>query len=95
MGNSKNTSFISKTIEWGDDIRKIGLAIFVVAVMTLFYLIDQDQSRSEAISNAANEYAPLMTECLEQSSTLECLGHLKLIADTDSFESAKTVALEQ
>jgi hypothetical protein len=49
----------------------------------------------EIISNAANEYGPLISECLEQKSTLECLGQLKLVADTETYESVKSVALKQ
>ncbi|POB47184.1 hypothetical protein [Vibrio vulnificus] len=92
--DSENSVF-SRVINWLGDVRNLLLVVSVMTGLIFIYQINQEESRVEAISNAANEYAPLMSECLDQSSTLECLGKLKLIADKATFEATQKVALEQ
>lgn len=77
------------------DVRKLLLGFFTLVLMLLVYKQFSPNEQKNNISNAANEYAPLVSECLEQSSTLECLGKLKLIADKATFEATHKVALEQ
>ncbi|BBM67696.1 MULTISPECIES: hypothetical protein [Vibrio] len=77
------------------DVRKRLLGFFTLVLMLLVYKQFGAYVQKNKISNAANEYAPLVSECLEQSSTLECLGKLKLIADKATFEATQKVALEQ
>lgn len=71
------------------------LVIFVLSGMVFMYQTYSNDVRKDNISNAANKFAPLVSECLDKSSTLECLGQLKLIADKATFEATQKVALEQ
>ncbi len=75
------------------DVSVIIVTITVIILFIAMYRAYQDESLNDAISNASNEYGPMMSQCLEQSSRLECLGLLKIIADTNTFESAKAIAL--
>lgn len=94
----EHSSVFTRLIRWIDNIHnifKLVLALLVLSVIISGYQIRQSESRTKAISTAAGDYAPLMRECLELSSTLDCLGQLKLIADTESFEAAKSVAINE
>ncbi|MCC4789347.1 hypothetical protein AB6E39_15745 [Vibrio splendidus] len=83
----------SKFRIWFTDVRLILVAITVTILLIAMYRAYQEQSLNDAISNASNEYGPMMSQCLEQSSTIECLGNLKIVADANTYEAAKAIVL--
>ncbi|CAK2444802.1 conserved hypothetical protein [Vibrio crassostreae] len=86
-------SMYSKLQTWFSDVRLILVAITVIILLIAMYRAYQEQSLNDAISNASNEYGPMMSQCLEQSSTIECLGNLKIVADANTYEAAKAIVL--
>lgn len=89
------SSKYSKLRTWLTDVSVIFTAIILIILLIAMYRAYQDESLNDAIANASNGYGPLMSQCLEQSSRLECLGNLKIVADTNTFESAKAIALAE
>lgn len=91
----QKTSVITSGLYWLYDMRNIFIVAITVVAIFYYYDFFQNKSRVEVISNAANVYAPLISECLQQKSTLECLAQLKVVADTETFEAVKKVTLTQ
>lgn len=77
------------------DLRVLLLGVSALAGAVYVYQAFKSDSYKDAISNAANEYAPLVRECIDKRTSLECLAQLKIVADAETFEAAKKVALAQ
>ena len=83
----------SKLLAWFTNVEVIIVTFTVIILFIAMYRVYQDESLNDAISNASNEYAPMMSQCLEQSSTIECLGNLTIVADANTYEAAKAIVL--